>query len=79
MSSNRLVTALQLGLPVIAAPVPSYQEFSEYFRDLDNFSLGQVIDNPEIEHEKVLNFQDNIGERFSLHHVSNKWAQIFNI
>ena len=79
VSNNRLVTALQLGLPVIAAPVPSYQEFSEYFRDLDNFSLGQVIDNPEIEHEKVQNFQDNIGERFSLHHVSNKWAQIFNI
>ena len=79
VSNNRLVTALQLGLPVIATSVPSYQQFSEYFRDLDDFSLGQLIDNPEMEHEKVLNFQENIGERFSLHHVTKNWAQIFNI
>jgi hypothetical protein len=79
VSNNRLVTALQLGLPVIATSVPSYQQFSEYFRDLDNFSLGQIIDNPEIEHEKVLNFQENISERFSLQHVTKNWAQIFNI
>jgi len=79
VSNNRLITALQLGLPVIATSVPSYQEFSEYFRDLGNFSLGQFIDNPEVEHEKVLNFQDNIGERFSLHHVIKNWAQILNV
>ena len=79
VSNNRLVTALQLGLPVIATSVPSYQQLSEYFRDLDDCSLRQLIDNPEIEHEKVLNFQENIGARFSLHHVSNNWAQTFNI
>jgi hypothetical protein len=38
-SSNRLLTAPALGLPTAVSMIPSCQEFSEYFFDLDTTSL----------------------------------------
>ena len=53
VSSNRLITALALGLPTAASIMESYKEYNEYFTDIDSEKFIELIDNPDKFHLQV--------------------------
>jgi len=75
-SNNRLVTALALGLPTIATPIPSYQEFSEYFAEEGTQQADEIMANPNIAHNKIVAFQDTEVSRFQLPSIIAAWQQL---
>ncbi len=52
-SSNRLITALALGLPVAAGNLDSYSEFHHYFIDIHGPEFSKLLRNPAIFHDQV--------------------------
>jgi hypothetical protein len=72
-SENRLVTALALGLPVLAHSLPSYQPFRAYYSDLDEDDYMAIIMNPWGEHQLIRQAQYNIISQFSLEAVGAVW------
>lgn len=72
-SSNRLVTALALGLPTAADTLESYREFSEYFVDLRSKKFRLMLKNPAAFHKFVAKAQENVVPRFSLENVKQAW------
>jgi hypothetical protein len=78
-SSNRLLSALALGLPTAATPIPSYAEFSDYFVDIksDPFSLSE----PELSGLCALIklAQANILEQYSREAVGRQWTNLFGL
>jgi len=75
-SNNRLVTALALGLPTIATPIPSYQEFSEYFAEEGTQQADEIMANPNVAHNKIVAFQDTEVSRFQLPSIMGAWQQL---
>jgi DNA helicase-2/ATP-dependent DNA helicase PcrA len=61
VSSNRLITALALGLPTAACVMESYKEYDQYFTDIDSEKFIELIDNPDKFHNQVLEAQDKIN------------------
>jgi hypothetical protein len=72
-SSNRLLTALALGLPTAASMIPSYQEFSEYFLDLDTTSLP--LDSQKFIGlvRQVAKAQREVLPQYSMQAVGSQW------
>lgn len=75
-SSNRLLTALALGLPTAASTIPSYREFSEYFFDLDATSLP-------IEPSKLLDLAQSVARaqrevlpKYSMQALGLQWVEL---
>ena len=75
VSSNRLLTALSLGLPVGADGVASYQEFRDFFVDLRSSAFTDLLRDPASGHQAVLEAQRRILPRFSMSSIGNQWAQ----
>ena len=75
-SSNRLVTGLALGLPVVATPLPSYREFRNYFFELGSEEANAVFANPRLGHHKVFQFQEKFAARFSLSAIQQNWEAV---
>ncbi len=75
-SSNRLVTALTLGLPVVATPIPSYLEFQKYFYALGSAEANAVFENPRAGLDKVDDFQAKFPDRFSMQAIRNRWSYV---
>lgn len=65
-SSNWLITALTLGLPTAATPLPSYKEFSKYFIHLNNDNLNRMIINPSTFQSGPERFQKNESKGLGL-------------
>ena len=65
VSSNRLITALALGLPTAACVMESYKEYDQYFTDIDSEKFIELIDNPDKFHNQVLEAQDKIIPQFT--------------
>lgn len=74
-SSNRLITALGLGLPTIATLVPSYEEFAPYFCELRGDSFFDFLNRLDEFEEKVVAFQGCELNKFSLDTLAPKWAE----
>lgn len=72
-SSNRLITALMLGLPTAADNLPSYREFSNYYYDLRDNSFREMLSNPSKFGDLVLNSQAELGLRFSMSKIEQDW------
>ena len=77
-SSNRLVTSLALGLPVVATPLPSYLEFAEHFCELGSDAANEFFTDPQQALPKVLSFQHQYAERFSVEKIANDWCTAIN-
>jgi hypothetical protein len=77
-SSNRLVTGLALGLPVVATPLPSYTEFQNYFFELGSAEANAAFANPRLGHDKVFQFQEKFAARFSLSAIQQNWQAVIN-
>ena len=75
---NRLITALALGMPVIATTLPAYAEFKDYFIDENDEKITDVLKDPNIMKDKVLLAQKKIVPTFNKIYISKKWHKVFN-
>ena len=78
VSSNRLITALALGLPVAADKLDSYMEFETYFTDIRTDKFFNLLKNPSISRSRVQDAQINIVPKFSPENISNMWFNFFD-
>jgi len=72
-SSNRLLTALTLGLPTCVDVIPSYFEFKDFLTDLRGQQFVQVIMNPQAYHRQVELAQQHIAQHYSFESLGQKW------
>jgi hypothetical protein len=77
VSSNRLITAFALGLPVSADILQSYAPYSEYFQDIRNTPLSIFIKHMNIFLIKCTDAQLNIIPKFSHDVIAQKWKFFF--
>jgi len=77
VSSNRLITALALGLPTAASVMDSYKEYDQYFTDIDSEKFIELIDNPDKFHHQVLEAQNRIVPQFTQEAIGQKWINFF--
>lgn len=78
VSSNRLITALALGLPTAADRLSAYAEFSDYFVDIRAERFHSLIDDPLAYREKVVQAQQQVVPRFSRQALGQQWGELFN-
>jgi hypothetical protein len=76
VSSNRLMTALALGLPTAADTLDSYAEFGAYFTDIRSDELARMLEQPTIYGDAVEEAQGMIVPRFSQATISAAWGRI---
>ena len=77
-SNNRLITALNLGLPTIATALPSYSQFGTYFSEIGTESALKTMANPLAFGNQVRAFQDNESHRFSMASVESSWKAMLS-
>lgn len=79
VSSNRLLTALALGLPTLATNMPSYQEFGKYFLDMDKYSPDYMYENI-IEQKRLVSVsQNNVLKKYSKTNIGKMWFDVINL
>jgi hypothetical protein len=76
-SSNRLITALALGLPTAASNLSSYREYADYYIDLDKITLDQIISNVTSQHNRVERAQRELIPKFQKETIGVQWANLF--
>lgn len=74
-SSNRLITAFALGLPVAADPLDSYVEFSDFYADIRGAEFRALLMDPASFHEKAHLAQKTVIPRFTMAKSEAAWAQ----
>lgn len=74
-SSNRLLTALAMGLPVAADNLPSYLEFSEFYCNLRDKSFREMLGNPQEFCSQVISAQNTVIPSFSLKKIESDWQK----
>ena len=75
-SSNRLLTALALGLPVAADPLPSYVAFQKYFIPLRPDGFESLAHDSKIWHTRVIQAQNFIAKNYTFHSIGPKWTHL---
>lgn len=78
VSSNRLLTALALGLPTAADRMDSYLEFSDYFTDIRSPDFHKLLENPLAFTSKIGQIQGIIANKYSLEKIGMKWMQLMH-
>ena len=73
VSSNRLLTALAMGLPVAASPLASYKEFSEFFVDLEVGGLSELASAPARFHDMVIRAQQTVLPDYLAPSMQMRW------
>lgn len=76
VSSNRLMTALALGLPTAADTLDSYVEFGAYFTDIRSDDFARMLVQPTIYGDAVVEAQGMIVPRFSQSTISAAWRRL---
>lgn len=73
-TSNRLRTALGLGVPVVTSPIPSYREFSDWvlFEDWAT-SIAAYADHPDLVRSHVEGAQDHIARTYTPERLVEQW------
>ena len=75
-SSNRLITALALGLPVAAGALDSYKDFEKYYVDINGEEFRVLIEDPSKFHDRVKLAQLEVVPKFSVQNVASKWIEL---
>jgi len=75
-SSNRLITALALGLPVAAGALDSYIDFKKYYVDIDSEDFGMLIKDPSVFHDQVRLAQIDVIPKYSMQSLTRKWIEL---
>lgn len=78
VSSNRLITALALGLPTAADHLPSYREFDNYYCDLRGTEFRKMLDDPLKFYSLVTSAQAEIMQRFSVSKIQQEWIDFLS-
>ena len=78
VSSNRLITALALGLPTAADIISSYKEFNEFFIDIRSKQFLNLLNNPDYFHSQVFKAQKEIVPLFFQDIICQKWIDFFS-
>jgi hypothetical protein len=73
-SSNRLLTAIALGLPTAADRLGSYNDFKQFFIDLDDQNFNNQLKNPDHYFETIEAGQQIILEEFTGSKIGKKWT-----
>lgn len=76
VSSNRLITALALGLPVAASALDSYKDFEKYYVDINGEDFRALIEDPSIFHGRVQLAQHEVIPKFSAQNIASKWVEL---
>lgn len=76
VSSNRLLTALALGLPTAADRVDSYRDFEPYFVDLRSAAMRELLARPLAWAEPVRQAQQQVLGGYTLEAVGRQWARL---
>ena len=77
-TNNRLVSSLLFGLPVVADPIPSYQEFSQcvlFGNWTDN--LRTYATDPKLRRMHVRKAQQYIRSKYTPSRVVTQWSGLF--
>ena len=77
VSSNRLLTALALGLPTAADKVDSYLSMSTFFTDIRSTDLEKFISYPHKNYEQVQQAQLAIAKTHTLEVIGQQWLSLF--
>ena len=72
-SSNRLITALTMGLPTAADNLPSYREFANYYCDLQSNSFREMLANPSQFNHIINKAHIELSPRFSMKKIEEDW------
>ncbi len=77
-SNNRLVLSLNMGVPVIADEIPSYQEFRDFvlFSDWEN-SLRAYATDKKLRRQHVQGGQHYIRSKYNKERVIFQWSSLF--
>jgi len=76
-SSNRLITALALGLPVCADELISYSAFKDFFINIKSAEFLLALQNPNNMKSMVEAAQKEIVPKFSAENLSIEWINLF--
>jgi len=76
-SANRLVTAFNLGLPVIASASESHKPFSEFYAKSGTNQAKKLFENPTRWHKKVTFAQGKSSMLFSDKKIIEGWSGVF--
>jgi hypothetical protein len=76
-SSNRLITAFALGLPVSADVLESYSPFSDYFHNIRDTPLSEFNKQLASYAKKIELAQENVVPMFSQGVLAQKWKSLF--
>ena len=77
-SSNRLLTALALGLPTAADMLDSYAPLNAYFTNLRDADLDHLLDAPERFFPAVLDAQQLIAREHTIAAAQQRWSQLLS-
>lgn len=78
VSSNRLITALALGLPTLATSLPSYQDYSKYYIDIDLHPIDSIQENLKIQKNIIKESQNFIFEKYSKYKIGELWQKLID-
>jgi hypothetical protein len=73
-SNNRLITALALGLPTLATPLPSYIEFSDYFVPIKSGEDKHWLATSSEARKRIKSFQELHTASFSSPELVRQWS-----
>jgi SAM-dependent methyltransferase len=77
-SSNRLITALALGMPVLSDQLLSYQKYNEYFENLNLINLLKYLNEASYDFQKIIKFQEIVALDYTRNNLMHSWSMFFN-
>jgi len=77
-SSNRLITAFAMGLPVSADLLSSYSPFSQYFHNIQISPISEFRNDINYYYKCTEDAQKNIVPLFREEVISQKWSALIN-
>jgi len=75
-SNNRLITALALGLPTLATPLPSYSEFKDDFATIGSALAFDLLEQPESHSRGSEHFQKDGMHAFTRPKLVAQWHSL---
>ena len=75
-SSNRLLTALALGMPTCADIIDSYSPYNQYFGDLRSSEFNEMLTDPVIWNSRIQSAQKNILPDYTVASLGGKWISL---
>jgi len=78
-SNNRLTESLYAGKMVVAYPLPSYLEFSDYAVLTENMHEGILwcVNNPKLTRERIEKGQKYVMDNFNPKKIGQQWESVF--